>query len=75
MKVKISEQTLVQRINRKLAVNVEGLKKSSGEQSQKETDDYYIIEFNHNKVTTKNVDLEKLGKELGVLKDFEELED
>ena len=35
----------------------------------------YIIEFNHDKIITTNVDLENLGKELGVLRDFEELED
>jgi hypothetical protein len=75
MKVKITEQELVRRINRKLALNVEGLEKSSGGQSHNATGDNYIIEFNHDKIITTNVDLENLGKELGVLRDFEELED
>jgi len=75
MIVKITQQELVQRINRKLAKNIEGVKKSSAGQSHNIRGDYYIIEFDQNKITTTDVDLEKLGKELGVLKDFEELED
>jgi len=74
MIVKITERELVQRIMEKMAKNIVGLKKARNEQSHKRTGDYFIIEFNQNKITTTGVDLEKLGKELGLLKDFEELE-
>jgi len=73
--VKITERELLQRINRKLAKNIEGLKKSGSDKSHNKADDYYTIEFDQNKITATDVDLEKLGKELGVLKDFEKLED
>ena len=75
MIVKISQRELVQRINRKLAKNIEGVKKSSDGQPHDTKGDNFIIEFDQNKITTTDVDLEKLGKELGVLKDFEQLED
>lgn len=75
MIVKITQRELVQRINQKIAKNIEGVKKSRGGESHNETDEYYTIEFDQNKITTTDVDLEKLGKELGVLKDFEELEE
>ena len=75
MIVKITERELLQRINRKLAKNIEGLKKSGSDKSHNKADDYYTIEFDQNKITATDVDLEKLGKELGVLKDFEKLED
>ena len=75
MIVKISQLELVRRINQKIAKNIEEVTKSRDGESHKETDQYYTIEFDQDKITITDVDLEKLGKELGVLKDFEKLED
>ena len=74
MIVKINEQELVQRIFRKLAKNTEGLNKPRNGQSNNITGDYYTIGFNQNKITKPNVDLEKLGKDLGVFKNLKEFE-
>jgi hypothetical protein len=74
MIVKINEQELVQRIFLKLAKNTEGLKKPRNGQSNNITGEYYTIGFNQNKITTPNVDLKKLGKDLGVFKNLKELE-
>jgi hypothetical protein len=73
--VKITQRELVRRINQKLDKNIEEVMESRDGESNNETDEYYTIEFDQNKITTTNVDIEKLGKELGVLKDFEKLED
>jgi hypothetical protein len=75
MIVKITQHELLRRINQKIAKNIEGVTESRDGESHNETDEYFTIEFDQNKITTTNVDLEKLGKELGVLKDFEKLED
>ena len=75
MIVKITQRELVRRINQKIAKNIEGVKKSGDGESQNEKDEYYTIEFDQNNIITTDVDIEKLGKELGVLKDFEKLED
>ena len=75
MIVKITQRELVRRINQKLAKNIEEVMESRYGESNNETDEYYTIEFDQNTITTTNVDLEKLGKELGVLKDFEKLDD
>ena len=74
MVVKINDQELVQGIFRKLAKNTEGLKKPRNGQSNNITGDYYTIGFNPNKITTPNIDLEKLGKGFGVFKNLKELE-
>ena len=75
MIVKITQRELVRRINQKIAKNIEGVKKSKDGETHNETDEYYTIEFDQNNIITTDVDIEKLGKELGVLKDFEKLED
>jgi hypothetical protein len=75
MKEKISEQALMQRINLQLAKKDEILTKSRGGLWHSDTGDYYITGFNKNSMIATNVDLEILGKELGVLQNHEKLED
>jgi hypothetical protein len=75
MKVQVTTRALVQRINRLLAKDDQMLKKTR-EKSRwfSETGEYFIINFNQNAIVAKHVDLEKLGRELGALKDYEEIE-
>ena len=75
MKENISEHTLMQRINLQLAKKGEILKKSKGGLWHSDTGDYFITELNKNLMVSTNIDLEILGKELGVLKNYEQLED
>jgi hypothetical protein len=71
MKAPVSVRAVVQRINRKLAHNDEKLRVTRGRQMQMECGDYHIINFSMNAVVNKDVDPEALGRELGVLKDWE----
>jgi len=75
MNEKISEQALMQRINLQLAKKDEILKKSKGGLWHSDTGDYFIIDENTNSMVATNIDLEILGKELGVLKNYEQFED
>lgn len=73
-KVMVSERALIQRINRKLSKESKVLKtareKSVGFQS---TGRFYIIDDSRNLVATTDIKLEKLGRELKVLRPYEEL--
>ena len=69
-KVAISERALTQRINRKLASDMKRLCKARGNVSR-DVGDYYVINYRINAVMQKDVDVEKLARELGVLKAWE----
>ena len=72
-KVPVSARALLQRINRKLAPDEERVMKSRGQQALLDLGEYYIVNINRNFVTGKDVDLEKLGREVGALTEWEEL--
>src|SRR5262245_2533729 len=74
-RVPISERALVQRINRKLATENEVLKKTRGASAIQNLGDYYILDLHKNLVLANDVDPIALGKELGVLADFERVEE
>jgi len=70
-KIPITKRALVQRINRHLRKSNEALRgKRDGN-----TGEYYLVDFGRNTVVQDVVAIEKLGRELGVLKPFERLED
>jgi len=70
-KIPISKRALVQRINRHLRKQNEALRGKRGEN----TGEYYLVDLGRNTVVQDGVPIEKLGRELGVLKPFERLED
>lgn len=72
--IPVSSRALVQRINRKLRIDDEVLKKTRPNSVWNELGDYYILDFNRNRITAKDVDIEELGRELGVLHPQEELD-
>lgn len=62
------------RINRALRHDDEMLKSARVDsRTFQDLGAYYVIDIKRNFVTAKDIDLEALGKELGVLKDYEEL--
>jgi hypothetical protein len=70
--VPVSRRGLIQRINRALAKQDEQLKTTRGDgRARQELGDYYLLDFELNAVTEKNVDPEALARELGVLKPYE----
>ena len=73
-KVAVTERALVQRINRKLAKDQEVVKKARGA-ATRDLGDYYRLDAFRNAVMESNVDLEALGRKLGVLRVFEALKE
>ena len=71
----VSEKNLKRRINRKLAKDMEALRTSRNWQMEMEAGRYYVVDFSHGGVIQSHVDLEDLGREIGVLKPYENLAD
>jgi hypothetical protein len=72
-KLKLTQRALMQRINRKLARNHQKLStvRSAGHESN--VGRYFILNVSRNVITETNIELEKLGRRLGVFKEWEEL--
>jgi len=70
-KVPVSMRGLIGRINRKLAPDFQKLCKTREGRAQAELGDFYIVEYRRNFVADTRVDPEDLGRELGVLRDYE----
>ena len=73
-KVTVTARALLQRINRKLAPDLEKVmacKQSS--RSYNDLGDYYALDQNRNAIIAQHIDLEAWGREMGVLKDWEKL--
>ena len=69
--IPVTMRALLQRINRALAQDDEVLKKTRGARAVQELGDYYVLDFNRNALVEKDVDPEELGRELGILEDYE----
>jgi len=70
-KIPITKRALVQRINRLLRKRNEALRGKRGAN----TGEYYLVDFTRNALIQDDVSLDKLGRELDVLKPYERLED
>ena len=74
-RVPVSRRALIQRINRKLPGH-ETLKTNRAPGStHRELGRYFIVNKYNNSITCQFVDLEKLGRELGVLRGYERMAD
>jgi hypothetical protein len=74
VRVPVTTRALIQRINRKLAAQDEQLRATRGEgQARMELGDYYVINQNRNAVVSKHVDPEQCGRDLGVLRPWEQI--
>jgi len=72
--VTVTKRAIMQRINRALAKQGELLRANRSSSYQHDLGHYYVIDLRLNAVVGKDVDLTELGKELGVLKDWESVE-
>jgi hypothetical protein len=72
--IPVSERALLQRINRKLAKSGEMVRKSRTERLRLDVGDYFLVDTNKNAVVGHSVNLEEKGRELGVLSQWERLE-
>ena len=71
--VRITQNILLRRINRRWAPNMEQLHKTQGTRWQLELGEYYIKDHRRNALVAHHVDPEQLDRELGVLKDYEQV--
>jgi|ERR1035441_4700 hypothetical protein len=73
--VSVSQGALLQRINRRLKSlgTDEVLRKSRGRRWWSDLGDFYIQNVNRNSIVRGHVDIEALGRELGVLAELEHL--
>lgn len=72
-KVKLTERALTQRINRVLCHHGKKLCLSKGWNSIQAFGRFYVINLERRAITDANIDLNKLGHELGCLAAHEEL--
>tara|TARA_B100001059_G_scaffold212378_2_gene227370 strand:+ start:390 stop:620 length:231 start_codon:yes stop_codon:yes gene_type:complete len=76
MKAKLTERALFARVDRKLQKEGERLRRNrEGTRAHDELGSYYVVASDRNTIEATNIDLQKLAKELGVLADWEELEE
>lgn len=77
-KVLISERALIARINRKLRHDEEDhlvLKKTRGDRALLDLGYFYLLNWHGNYINAHHVNIEALGRELGVLAEWEEWDD
>jgi hypothetical protein len=72
-KVMISERALFQRLKRALAKDDELLKKSRPREGYNQLGDFYVVDLQGGYIVEKDVDLEALAREKGVLAKWEAL--
>lgn len=70
-RVPVTERAMAQRLNRVLKEEDLTLKKSRGERALIELGDWYIVNYRYNRIIEKDVDIEDLGRERGVLAKWE----
>jgi hypothetical protein len=74
-KLEVSHRALLQRCNRVLKAKSQQLKRNAPDARNFDTLGlYFIVDLERGKIARKQIDLEKLGNELGVLKTYETLE-
>ena len=72
----VTMRALIQRINRKLATERGYLLKiTRGNRWRGELGDYYAVDPNRNSIVRDHVEPEDLGRELGVLRDWEKVKE
>ena len=72
-RVSVTMKALVQRINRRLHKDEEQLRKTRGARALLDLGEWYIVNWNRNFIVAQHVDPEELGRELGVLQEWEAL--
>ena len=70
-KVPVTQRALIQRINR--ALDHEVVKVSRGMRARIDCGEFYAVDVSTNAISAKDIDLEKWGRDLEVLKPYEEL--
>jgi hypothetical protein len=77
-KVPVTLRAVIQRINRKLAQEGragQAFRKYRGGRSLADLGDYYVVDLDRNTVEAAHLDPEAFGRELGVLENWEEVQE
>ncbi len=74
MKLPITERALVARMNRKLEMMNKMLRKHKPDSRLSETGRFYIVDLKQGQIERQGSDLESWAREIGCLKDYEQLE-
>jgi hypothetical protein len=74
-RVPVSFRALMQRINRKLAKKEEQLCSNRSDHWSSDLGAYYVLNLRSNSITDDHVDPEALGREIGVLRPWEVVEE
>lgn len=74
-RVVITKGALFQRLRRRLAKDGHILKATRGERYRHDLGDFFTVDEWNNVVVDRQINLEPLGRELGVLKAYEQMED
>ena len=71
-KTPVSERALLLRINRRLKSDLEAVKKTRGGPRRfSDLGDYYWVDYRRNFMLNHHLDLEAVGREMGVLAEWE----
>jgi hypothetical protein len=70
-KTAVFEQVLIQRINHKLNADAKQLRTARSFQMEISIGHYFIVDLRRNSIKRQQIDLDELGRELGVLSDSE----
>jgi len=73
-KVKITERALYQRISRKLKHDGEQLRTARSQNVELSVGRYFTVNVAHNYIDRQHLDLEVLGRNLGVIQPWEQVE-
>ena len=63
----VSENALIKRINRKLKLQDQALRKARSERVRLDLGQYFIVDFRRNLSLDTNINIEEFGREIGVL--------
>jgi hypothetical protein len=74
-RVPVSPRALLRRLNRKLQREHEVIKPTRSARWRDELGDYYVVDLDRNAIARKQVNLEQYARELGVLQEYEKLEE
>jgi hypothetical protein len=74
-KIRVSRRAAIARINRVLAKRDEVLRASRGARCRADLGDHYILDWRINGVVEKDVNVEDVARELGVLHPYEVVAD
>jgi hypothetical protein len=70
-RIPVSQAALLRRINRRLVVNGEKLRRTRGKKAVAQMGSWHVLDIRARRVVDGHVDIEELAREIGVLREWE----